>query len=119
MDLLNSLIVALLASGAVGMAVSLLIQLGKLFLPQWFPDASADNWRLGLVMLTAVVMVGARALGYTVDIEQIEIVATSLAALGATLMPLFILVANWIAKQTYKNVLQGVKFLGISHTHKK
>jgi hypothetical protein len=46
MDVLNTLIVVLLASGAVGMAVSFVIQLGKLFLPKLFPDESADNWRL-------------------------------------------------------------------------
>lgn len=116
MDFFNALIVALLASGAVGMGVSFLIQLGKLFLPTWFPDASADNWRLGLVMLTAVVVVVVRTLGYTVEFETIEAAATSLAALGATLMPLLVLIANWIAKVTYKNVLHGVKFIGISHT---
>jgi len=43
MEILNALIVALLASGAVGMAVSFLIQLGKLFAPNLFPDESADN----------------------------------------------------------------------------
>lgn len=116
MEVINGLIVVLLASGAVGMAVSFLIQLGKLFLPKWFPDQSADNWRLGLVVLTAVIVVIARSLGYTVEIGQIETVATSLAALGATLYPLFVLVASWIAKQTYKNVLKGVKLIGISHT---
>lgn len=118
MDILNALIVALLASSAVGMAVSFLIQLGKLFLPTWFPDTSADNWRLGLVVLTATIVTVVRALGYTVEIGQVETVATSLAALGASLYPLFVLVASWIAKATYKNVLQGVRFIGISHTPK-
>lgn len=118
MEILNSLIVALLASGAVGMAVSFLIQLGKLAKPQWFPDQSADNWRLGLVVLTAVVVSVVRAFGYTVEIGQVETVATSLAALGATLYPLFVLVASWAAKATYKNVLQGVKFIGKSYTAK-
>jgi hypothetical protein len=118
MDIMNALIVALLASGAVGMAVSFIIQLGKLFAPTLFPDASADNWRLGLIVATAATVSIARAFGYTVEIGQVETVATSLASLGATLMPLFVLVANWIAKQTYKNVLQGVKFIGLSHTKK-
>lgn len=118
MEVLNGFIVALLASSAVGMAVSFLIQLGKLFFPKLFPDQSADNWRLGLVVLTAVVVTVVRALGYTVEIGQIETVATSLAALGVTLYPLFVLVASWIAKQTYKNVLKGVKFIGISRTAK-
>jgi len=119
MEILNSLIVALLASGAIGMAVSFLIQLGKLFLPALFPDDSADNWRLGLVVLTAVVVIVVRALGYTVEIGQVETVATSLAALGATLYPLFVLVASWTAKATYKNVLHGVEYIGISHTPKE
>lgn len=116
MDILNGLIVVLLASGSVGMAISFLIQLGKLFLPKWFPDQSADNWRLGLVVLTAVVVMVVRSMGYTVEIGQVETIATSLAALGATLYPLFVLVASWIAKQTYKSVLKGVKFIGISHS---
>lgn len=119
MEILNSLIVALLASGAVGMAVSFLIQLGKLALPALFPDNSADNWRLGLVVLVAVAVTIYRAFGNTVEIGQIETVATSLATLGATLYPLFVLVANWIAKATYKNVLQGVSKIGISHTPRK
>jgi hypothetical protein len=116
MEILNALIVALLASGAVGMAVAFVIQLGKLFAPKWFPNESADNWRLGLVVLTAVAVSVVRAFGYTVEIGQIENVATSLAALGATLYPLFVLLANWIAKQTYKNVLRGVSGIGKSYT---
>lgn len=116
MEILNALIVALLASGAVGTLVSLVIQLGKLLVPKWFPDGSADNWRLGLVVLTAVIVTMVRAFGFAVEIGQVETVATSLAALGATLYPLFVLVANWIAKATYKNVLQGVSKIGISHT---
>ena len=116
MDILNSLIVALLASGAVGMGVSFIIQLGKLAKPQWFSDGSADNWRLGLVVLTAVVVTVVRAFGFTVEIGQVETFASSLAALGATLYPLFVLVANWAAKFTYKNVLKGVSVIGISNT---
>ena len=118
MEVLNALIVVLLASGAVGMAVSFLIQLGKLFAPKWFPDESADNWRLGLIVATAVIVTVVRSLGYTVGIDQVETAATSLAALGATLYPLFVLIASWIAKATYKNVLQGVSKVGISHTPK-
>ena len=116
MDTLNALIIALLASSAVGAGVSFVIQLGKLFIPKWFPNESADNWRLGLVVLTAVVMMVLPALGIVVDIKAVEGLFTSLAALGATLLPLLILVANWIAKATYNNVLKGVKFIGKSYT---
>lgn len=116
METLNSLIIVLLASGAVGAAVSFLIQLGKLFAPSLFPDESADNWRLGLIVLTAIGVTVARMFGYTVEIGAVETVATSLAALGATLYPLFVLVASWIAKATYKNVLQGVRFIGKSYS---
>ncbi len=116
MDILNGLIVALLASGAVGMAVSFLIQLGKLWFPKAFPDDSADNWRLGLIVLTAVTVIVIRAFGYTVEIGQVEAVATSLAALGTTLYPLFVLIASWVAKLTYKNVLKGVSKIGKSYT---
>ena len=116
MDTLNSLIVALLASGAVGAAVSFLIQLGKLLAPSLFPDESADNWRLGLIVLTGVVVIVVRALGYTVEIGEIETVATSLAALGATLYPLFVLIASWAAKATYTGVLKGVSGIGKSYS---
>ena len=118
MDFVHALIVAMLASGAVGMGVSFLIQVGKLFLPAYFPDASADNWRLGLIVLTAVGVAVSRLLGHPIDISQIEAAATTLAAFGATLYPLLVLVANWIAKATYKQVLAGVKFIGKSYTPK-
>jgi len=118
MDLLNALIIALMGSGAVGMGVSFLIQLGKLFLPKWFPDESADNWRLGMIVTTAVVLLVLQTTGVLVELPQIEAAFTALATLGATLMPLLILIASWIAKATYKNVLQGVKGVGISHTPK-
>jgi hypothetical protein len=116
MEVLNTLIVALLASTAVGMAVSLIIQIGKLFLPKWFPDGSADNWRLGLVVLTAVVVTALGVLGYPVEVGDIESVAVDLSALGTTLMPLFVLLTNWIAKQTYANVLKGVSRIGKSYS---
>lgn len=118
MEVLNALIVALIGSGAVGVAVSLLIQLGKLFVPKWFPDESADNWRLGLIVVTAVVVAVLQLFGVFVDLPAIEKFATSFAALGATLTPLLVLFASWIAKATYKNVLQGVDYIGISHTPK-
>ena len=118
METLNAFIIALLVSGAVGTLISLAIQLGKLFVPKWFPDGSADNWRLGLVVLVAVVLVGLRMAGVLVEFETIEALATAFATLGATLMPLLVLFANWIAKATYKNVLQGVKYIGISHSPK-
>jgi len=116
MDMLNALIIALLASSAVGMAVSLIIQLGKLFVPKAFPDASADNWRLGLIVLTAVVVIVLRALDINVDIASVESAATSLASLGALIMPLLVLLANVASKATYNNVLKGVSRIGISHS---
>lgn len=116
MDFLNDLIVALLASSAVGMVVSFVIQLGKLFFPKFFPDESADNWRLGLIVLTAVVVWGLRLAGVLADVAAVEAIATSIATLGATLMPLLLLLANVIAKATYKDVLKGVQGIGISYT---
>ncbi len=116
MEMLNTLILALLASGAFGMLVSLVIQIGKLFIPVWFPDGSADNWRLGIVAVTAIGIVVAKLAGVDLEFEGIETVATSIAALGATLMPLLILVANWAAKQTYTSVFKGVRWLGKSYT---
>jgi hypothetical protein len=118
MDTLNALIIALLASSAVGIGVSFLIQLGKLFIPKWFPDESADNWRLGLIVLTAAVVLILKVFGVVVELPAIEAAMTSLASLGAIVMPLLVLLANVIAKATYKNALQGVSYIGISHTPK-
>jgi hypothetical protein len=118
-ETLNALILALLGSGAVGMLVSFLIQLGKLFAPKWFPDNSADNWRLGLTVGIAVIVFGAQAAGYLIGMEKIEAISTSIAALGATVMPLLVLFANWIAKSTYANLLKGVWKIGASHTKKE
>ena len=116
MEILNSLIVVLLASGAVGMAVTFLIQLGKLFIPKWFPDGSADNWRLGLVLLTAVGVMITRLAGYPLSVEAIEAAAVQLTLLGTTLMPLLVLFANWISKSTYTQMLKGVWKIGFSHS---
>ena len=116
MEDLNFLILALLASGTVGTGVSLVIQIGKLYLPSWFPDGSADNWRLGLIVGTALVVTGLQLFGVFVDMPAIEKFTGAFAALGATLMPLFVLFAGWIAKQTYNNVLKGIWKLGVSHT---
>ena len=116
MEMLNALILALLASSAVGLGTSFIIQLGKLFIPKWFPDASADNWRLGLIVLTAVGVVVARAFGLDVQLPAIEAIATSLASLGVTLMPLLVLIASAIAKASYKNLLKGVSLIGFSYS---
>lgn len=116
METFNTLLLALLASGAVGMGVSFVIQVGKLFAPKYFPDNSADNWRLGLIVLTSAVVMILPALGVTVEIKAVEAFFTSLAALGATLMPLLVLFANWIAKATYTNIFKGVWKLGKSYT---
>lgn len=118
MDTFNTLLVALLASGAVGMGVSFIIQVGKLLAPQYFPDSSADNWRLGLIVLTAGVIMTLNAFNVPMEIKAVEAFFTSLAALGATVMPLLILFANWIAKSTYKNLLKGVWKIGKSYTPK-
>jgi len=116
MDTLNSLITALLASSAVGIGVSFIIQLGKLWFPKAFPDASADNWRLGLIVLTAVVIMVLNQFGIVVTIPAVEAYANSIAALGAVLMPLLVLISNWIAKVAYVYIFKGVKWVGKSYT---
>jgi len=116
MSILNALIVALLASGAVGSAVALLIQLGKLFVPGWFPDGSADNWRLGTIALVAVAVLVLRAFGAKVEVADVENAAVSLSALSLTLMPLLVLFASWVSKGTYSNLLKGAWKIGKSHS---
>jgi len=116
MDVLNALIIALLASTAVGGAVSLIIQIGKMLLPKAFPDGSADNWRLGLILLTAVGIMIANAFGYVVTIPALEAYAVSFAALGSILMPLVVLLANWFAKTFYTSVFKGVKLIGKTYS---
>lgn len=116
MDILNALIVALLASSAVGAGVSFLIQIGKLFIPTWFPDGSADNWRLGLVVLTAVVVLVLRASGVAVELPAVEAAMTSLSSLGAIVLPLLVLLSNVVAKATYKNALRGVSLIGKTYS---
>lgn len=120
MEMLNALIVALIGSGAVGTLTSLIIQLGKWFIPTWFPDDSADSWRLGIIVATAAIVTTLQLSGIFIDLPAIEKFATSFAALGTTLMPLLVLFASWVAKATYKNVWQGVKLklLGKSYTSK-
>ena len=118
MEFVNALIIALIGSGAFGMLTSLVIQLGKLLFPTWFPNESADNWRLGIIVVTAAVVTILQLFGVFVDLPAIEKFATSFAALGTTLMPLLVLFASWIAKGTYKNLLQGVRWIGKSYTPK-
>jgi hypothetical protein len=116
MDVVNALIVALLASSSVGVGVSFVIQLGKLFFPKLFPDASGDNWRLGLIVLTASIVLILKAFGIVVEVPTIEAAMTSLASLGSIVMPLLVLLANVVAKATYKNALRGTSYIGISYT---
>jgi putative Mn2+ efflux pump MntP len=70
-----------------------------------------------LVVLVAIAVTIVRATtGVTIEFDTIEKVATALAVFGTTLMPLLVLFASWIAKQTYKNLLKGVWKIGFSHT---
>lgn len=116
MDVLNALITALLASSAVGGAIALIIQIGKMWFPKAFPDGSADNWRLGLVLLTAIGIMVANAFGVVVTIPALEAYSVSFATLGTVLMPLIVLIANWFAKTFYSSVFKGVKWVGKSYT---
>jgi hypothetical protein len=114
LDQLYNLLVAIMASAAVGLGVSFLIQLGKLFIPKWFPDASADNWRLGLSLLAAIVVLVLRLFGIPIELANLESVMNSLAALGGLLMPLLVLIASWVAKTSYINLWKGVVKIGFS-----
>lgn len=107
-------------SGAVGFgaAFAFLIQIGKLFIPKYFPDSSAQNWRVGLTLLSTLTLfvIGLVKPDSPVTFEYLDSLMKNMAEFGVLLMPLFIWLANLVSKTMYQQVLRGVAWIGRSYT---
>ena len=112
----TNLLLALAGSAAIGSAAALAIQIGKKLFPQAFPDGTAQNWRLLLVFLSAVLLYFSKPIGLKIDFEAFEDMAKNLADLGVILMPLFIWASDWASQKFYASVLPGVAFVGKSYS---
>lgn len=116
---LTAIMVALLAAPGVGSAFSFLIQLGKMFAPKWFPDETAQNWRLGAILVTALLIYFVPTFyppaAEWLNVIRLDAVSKSFAEFGLLVMPLFVWIADWIAKKFYQSVLRGT-FLGKSYS---
>jgi len=110
--------VFLAVAGAVGFGslTTLLIQVGKIFLPKLFPDGSAGNWRLLFVLIGALILYLAPMFGWSLDFAGFDKVSAALASLGATLSPLFVWLADWISQKFYAGLLQGRALIGKSYS---
>ena len=105
----------------IGLAITFLIQLGKMYAPQWFPDASAQNWRLGAILIITLAaffipMIWPQTMQFFA-ITNLDQLARDFAEFGTLLMPLFVLVSDWASKKFYSSILRG-SFLGKSYSLK-
>lgn len=119
---LTMLMTALLAAPGIGAGLTILIQLGKMFLPNYFPDETAQNWRLGAVLVIALLiyfvpMIYPPALEW-LTVLKLDALAQSFSEFFGIVAPLFVLLANWFSKITYTAALRGTFVLGFSHTLK-
>lgn len=117
---MKGIFVALSAAVGFGSALTFLIQLGKMYAPKMFPDSSAQNWRLGsILVITLVIYLVPLFFPETISwltVARLDKLAGSFAEFGALNMPLFILLADWISKKFYQNTLRGTA-LGYSHSN--
>jgi len=117
--ILNSIFTALMASVGVGSALSFLIQLGKMYLPQYFPDGSAQNWRLASILILALaiyfVPLWFPNAAEWLAVIRLDQLAQDFANFGALIMPLFVWMSDLISRKFYANVLRG-SFVGKSHS---
>lgn len=116
---LTAIFTALAAATGIGTALAFLIQIGKMFKPNWFPDSSAQNWRLGTILFLTLVVYFVPIL-YPPSVEWLNVLALdslakSFAEFGSLIMPLFVALADWIAKKFYQVTLRGT-FVGKSWT---
>lgn len=115
--IIYNLIIALLGAAGVGSGVAFIIQIGKLLAPAAFPDNQIQNWRLLLIVISAVFLFFARTFGWAgITPEVFDEVMLSLSQLGALLMPLFIWMADFISQRFYKGVLRGAAVVGKSYS---
>lgn len=114
---LTALFIAISGAVGFGAAITFVIQIGKLFIPKWFPDASAQNWRVGLILLFAVILFVAKLVSpeTLLTFEYLDALAGSFANFGLLILPLFVALANWTSKGIYANVLRGVSVIGKSY----
>lgn len=113
----QDLFVAVAAAIGVGALITVLLQIGKLVVPKWFPDNSADNWRLGIVLIVAIVLYFGPQFGLVITFADLDVAAQSLSELGVMLMPLFIWLADWVSRTFYQKVLRNkLWFVGKSTT---
>lgn len=118
---LTALIVALLSSPGVGLAISILIDLGKKYLPKYFPNDSAQNWRLAMVIILAVLLFVVQfipALRGLYTVQYVDALLKSFADFAIIVIPVFVFFGDLLAKIWYQNSLKGT-FLGYSHEASK
>ncbi len=110
---------ALVQSVGVGAGLSFLNQLGKIFLPKYFPNDSSDNWRLGSILVLTLLIVFAPMLfpnaAKYLTVLNFNQIGKDFAEFGALLIPLFIASSKYSSELFYRWTLRGT-FLGKSYT---
>lgn len=116
---IDSIFTSLKASVALAGAITLILQVGKLFLPKVFPDNSLETWRTGLVLVISVFLFLGPTFGLFVSMEMVDKYAQTLSQIGVSLMPLFVWLSDWLSKMLYQKVLRGRKLIGKSYSMDK
>ena len=117
--ILTAVFQSLMAAAGIGSALSFLIQLGKMWFPKWFPNDTAQNWRLGSIFaLTLIVyfvpLFYPPAVAW-LNVTHLDQLARDFAEFGALIVPLFVAATDWVSKKFYTSVLRG-SFVGKSNT---
>ncbi len=111
------LFTAVSGSLGIGSGIAFFIQLGKLWWPKVFANETAQNIRMAVSLVIAVVLYAAPHLGWDrLGIDYVDSLLSSLAALGIALFPLFVWLTDLFSKKFYATFLRGAAYVGRSYT---